>query len=114
MAKCVSHDPVWTDAASRIFLDGGVAQFRTHLEIGASVFDGLRLAGKLFFVRTAMMGGYADVHDRGELYNLLRVGTEARLHVTDNIEPVPAYEDGIAGISGYATQRLTLGVKIYY
>ncbi len=102
------------DVASRIFLDGGAMQFRTHLEIGAPVFDGVHLAGKLFFVRTAQMGGFSNLYDKGELYDLLRIGVEARLPLTSNIEPVLAYEDGIAGIGGHAEQRVTVGVRLCY
>ncbi len=100
--------------ASRIFLDGGAAQFRTQLEVGTPIFDGVHLAGKLFFVRTARMGGFDVLHDRGEIYNLLRVGAEAKFRLTDSIEPVLAYEDGIAGTGGHSEQRLTLGVKLCY
>jgi hypothetical protein len=102
------------DVSSRVFLDGGAAQFRTHLEIGAPVFDGVHLAAKAFFVRTARLNGFNEVSDHGELYNLLRIGVEARFHLVGNLEPVLAYEDGIAGMGGHAEQRVTLGVKFCY
>ncbi|MDE2133694.1 MAG: hypothetical protein KGM97_04460 [Alphaproteobacteria bacterium] len=102
------------DVEPRIFLDGGVTQFRTHLEISVPAIQRVRLAGVLFFVRSARMGGYNDLRDRGELYNLLRLGIEAKFHLTDSIEPVLAYENNVAGMGGHASQRFTFGVKISY
>lgn len=102
------------DIASRVFTDGGIAQFRTELEIGAPVLRHLHLAGKLFFVRSARLGAYNDLRDHGELYNLLRAGIEAKYRVTDGLEPFVAYEDYIAGMGGHASQRFTLGIKIKY
>ena len=102
------------DIEPRVFLDGGATQFRSHLEIGAPIFDGVHLAGKLFFARTARLSGYNDLRDHGELYDLLRVGVEAKFHLTDTFEPVLGYETDVAGKSGHASQRLTLGVKISF
>ncbi len=102
------------DVEPRIFLDGGATQFRTHLEIGAPIFHDVIIAGKLFFVRSAQMSGYNSLRDRGELYNLLRLGVEAKFRLTDTIEPVIAYEDGIAGMGGHAAQRFTVGLQIRY
>lgn len=102
------------DMGTRIFLDGGAAQFRTELEVRAPVVPGLHLAGKVFFVRSARLSAYNNARDRGELYNLLRVGVEAAYHLTDSIEPVVAYEDYLAGMGGHAAQRFTIGVKISY
>jgi hypothetical protein len=102
------------DIGTRIFMDGGAAQFRTHLEIRVPVVHGLHLAGKLFFVRSARLGAYNDLRDHGELYNLFRVGIEAAFHLTDHVEPVLAYEDDVAGAGRHASQRFTIGVKINY
>ena len=102
------------DLGTRIFLDGGAAQFRTELEVRAPIVHGLDLAGRLFFVRSARLGAYNGARDHGELYNLLRVGVEATYHLTDSIEPVVAYEDYLAGMGGHASQRFTIGVKISY
>lgn len=102
------------DLGSRVFTDGGVAQFRSHLEVAAPVFHRLRLAGKLFFVRSARLGGYDDLRDHGELYNLLRVGVEAKYRISDGVEPFVGYETGLAGMRGHASQRFTIGIKIKY
>ncbi|MBU6444443.1 MAG: hypothetical protein KGR48_11085 [Alphaproteobacteria bacterium] len=102
------------DIGTRLFMDGGVAQFRSHLEIRVPVMRGLHLAGKLFLVRSARLGAYNDLRDRGELYNLFRVGVEAAYHLTDQIEPVLAYENDVAGAGRHASQRFTIGVKINY
>ncbi|MDE2184688.1 MAG: hypothetical protein KGJ78_16840 [Alphaproteobacteria bacterium] len=102
------------DVSSRVFLDGGAAQFRTHLEIAVPVFDKMHLSGNLFFVRTARMAAFSDARDRGELYNLLRLGVEARYRLTDYAEPFVGYENDVAGMGGHASQRLTFGVKISY
>lgn len=102
------------DLGSRVFTDGGVAQFRTHLEVGAPVLHRLRLAAKLFFVRSARLGGYDALRDRSELYNILRAGVEAKYRVADGIEPYLAYENYIAGMGGHASQRFTIGIKLKY
>jgi hypothetical protein len=102
------------DVASRVFLDGGATQFRSHLEIGAPIVNRVHLAGKLFFVRTVKMSAYDNPNDRGELYNVLRVGVEARYSLADGLEPVFAYEDEVAGMGSHAAQRLTFGLKITY
>ncbi|MDE2110140.1 MAG: hypothetical protein KGJ79_03280 [Alphaproteobacteria bacterium] len=102
------------DIGSRVFLDGGAAQFRTHLEIGAPIFNRVHLSGKLFFVRSARMNGYNDLRDSVERYDLLRLGIEAKFHLTDSVEPILAYETGIAGMGGHASQRFTLGMKISF
>jgi len=59
---------------ARIFLDGGVTQFRTNVEVSAPVGHRVRLLGKLFFVRSARMSGYDKLRDRAERYDLLRLG----------------------------------------
>lgn len=102
------------DIGSRIFTDGGVAQFRTHLELGAPVLHHLRLSGKLFFVRSARLGGFDYLRDRGELYNVLRAGIEAKYRVAKGVEPFLAYEDYLAGMGGHASQRFAIGVKLKY
>ncbi len=102
------------DIGTRIFMDGGGAQFRTHLEIRAPVVHGLYLTGKFFFVRSARLSAYNDLRDHGELYNLFRVGVAAAFHLTDHIEPVVAYEDDVAGLGRHASQRFTIGIKISY
>jgi hypothetical protein len=102
------------DAGSRIFTDGGVAQFRTHLELGAPVLHHLRLAGKLLFVRSARLAGFDYQRDHGELYNVLRAGVEAKYRVAAGIEPFLAYEYYLAGMGGHAHQRLAIGVKLKY
>lgn len=102
------------DLGSRVFTDGGVAQFRSHLEVAAPVFHRLRLAGKLFFVRSARLDGYDDLRDHGELYNLLRLGVEAKYRVSDGLEPFVGYERGLSGMRGHASQRFTIGLKINY
>ncbi len=101
------------DVGSRIFLDGGATQFRTHLGIGAPVLDGVWLSGKLFFARTVRMGAY-DARDSGELYNVLRLGVEARFRLTDSVHPVLGYESEVAGMGRHAEQRLTVGCKLSF
>ena len=102
------------EIGSRVFTDGGVAQFRTELEVGAPVLHDLRLAGTLFFVRSARLGAYDELRDQGELYNLLRTGVTAKYRLADRVEPFVAYEDYVAGMGGHASQRFTLGVTIKY
>ncbi len=98
----------------RVFTDGGIAQFRTELEIVAPVLPRLDLAGKVFYVRSAQLSGYNSLKDAGERYNLLRLGVEARYKMSDGLEPFAAYEDYIAGKGGHADQRFTLGIKISF
>ncbi len=101
-------------AGSRVFTDGGIAQFRTELEIEAPVSPHLDLSGKVFYVRSAQLSGYNSLRDSGELYNLLRLGVEARYKMDDGLEPFVAYEDYVAGKGGHADQRFTLGIKISF
>ena len=105
---------VEADLGSRVFTDGGVAQFRSHVEIAAPVLHRLRLAGKLLFVRSARLGGYDDVRDHGELYNLFRAGVEAKYRLSDGVEPFIAYEANLAGMGGHSSQRFTIGIKLKY
>jgi len=102
------------DFAARTFLDGGVTQFRTHIQLTAPISRRVHLIGKMFFVRTARMSNYDDSRDRGELYNLLRLGIGVQYRLTKTIEPVLAYESDIAGISRHADHRFTAGVKFKY
>jgi len=102
------------DVASRVFLDGGAAQFRANLEGSAPVFHRLNLIGKTFLVRSVRMSGYNEVRDRNELYNLLRLGVGARFLLTKHMKPIILYETDIAGMSQHAGQRITIGMKITY
>ncbi len=101
-------------AAPRVFTDGGMAQFRTELELEAPVLRRLDLAGKVFFVRSAQLSGYNRLRDVGELYNLLRLGVEARYKMSDGLQPFVAYEDYVAGKGGHAAERITIGIKISF
>lgn len=102
------------DVASRVFLDGDAAQFRSHLEIGAPVLDGVQLSGKLLFARTARMSGFEPIRDGGELYDLLRAGVAVRFDLTDHVAPSFVYEKDIAGMGRHASQRFSIGLKISF
>lgn len=102
------------DVASRVFLNGGAVQFRTNLEVNVPVFHGVSLIGKLFFVRSVRMNGYNDLRDRGERYDLLRLGVGTQFRLTKYIRPAVVYEPDIAGMSQHASQRFTIGVKFKY
>jgi len=99
---------------ARIFLDGGVTQFRTNVEVSAPVGHRVRLLGKLFFVRSARMSGYDKLRDRAERYDLLRLGVGMQFRVTKNIAPILAYEEDVAGMASHADHRFTVGVKAKY
>lgn len=98
----------------RIFTDGGIAQVRTELEVEAPVLHHLDLAGKVFYVRSAQLSSYNRLRDAGEVYNLLRLGVEARYKMADGFQPFVAYEDYVAGKGGHASQRVTIGIKVAY
>ena len=109
-----AHLTVLLDVGMRAFLDGGAAQFRTHVALKAPISRRVRLIGTMFFVRTARMSGYDNARDRGELYDLLRFGIGMQYRLTDKIEPILAYESDIAGMGRHADHRFTVGVKLKY
>lgn len=102
------------DLGTRTFLDGGVTQFRTQVALTTPISPRVHLIGKMFFVRTARMVNYDSTRDRGELYNLLRLGIGVRYRLTSKIEPVLIYESDIAGMSRHSDSRFTVGVKLKY
>jgi len=102
------------DFATRTFLDGGVMQFRTHVELMAPITRRIHLVGKVFFVRSARMRRYDDGRDRGELCDLLRLGIGIQYRLTKKVESVLAYDSDIAGMSRHADHRFTAGVKFKY
>ncbi len=102
------------DFAIRTFLDGGATQFRTNVELMAPISRRIHVIGKMFFVRTARMSNFDNSRDRGELYDLLRLGIGVQYRLTNNIEPVLAYESDVAGMSQHAHHRVTAGVKFKY
>jgi len=102
------------DLGTRTFLDGGATQFRTNVELTTPISRRFRLIGKMFFVRTARMSNFDNTRDRGELYDLLRLGIGVQYRLTSKIEPVLAYESDIAGMSQHADHRFTAGVKFKY
>jgi len=102
------------DVASRVFVDGGAAQFRVNVEVSTPAFHRVKLIGKLFLVRSVRMSSYNEVRDRNELYNLLRLGVGARYRLTKHIKSIILYESAIAGMRQHAGQRITIGMKITY
>lgn len=102
------------DFASRVFLDGGVTQFRTYFEVEAPLSHRVNVIGNLFFVRSVRMSSYDGMRDRGELYDLLRLGIGAQFRLTKSVESVLVYESAIAGIREHANQRFTFGMKFKY
>lgn len=101
-------------AAPRVFTDGGIAQFRTGLDVEAPVLHRLELAGTVFFVRSAQLSGYNRLRDAGERYDVLRLGVEARYKMARGLQPFVAYENYVAGKGGHASQRVTIGIKIRF
>jgi len=102
------------DIASRLFADGGAAQFRSHVSVSAPLSRRVRLAAKLYVARTVQLSGYNDALDKGELNDVVRIGGDLKFRLTKNIEPVVGYESNIAGIRGHANHRISLGIKIKY
>lgn len=98
----------------RLFFDGGVTQFRTHFELSEPLIHGVRLMEKVLFVRSMRMRGYNDLRDRGERYDVLRVGLGLEFHLTKNIEPIMAYDVDVAGARKHASHRFMVGLKMKY
>lgn len=99
---------------ARVFLDGGVIQFRTHFKVSAPITLRTQLFGKLLFIRSVRMSGYNELRDRAERYDILRLGIGMQFRVTKNIDSILAYDEDVAGIAFHANHRFTIGVKVKY
>ena len=104
-------------AGPRVFLDGGAVQLRTSLSLGYRVTPRIRLAGSVFFVRTLHRQQVVAPADRGEIYNLLRVGAKLEYLPQGHFSqwrPFVAYESSVAGEGIHAGQRLTIGCALHF
>jgi len=105
---------VGIDIGSRVFLDGGSAQIRTHFQVSAPVSERLRLAAEVTFRRSMLFSAYRAPRDGGELSNILRPGVSAQYELADGLESVMAYQVYAAGMDGRAYQRFTIGLAVTY
>lgn len=104
-------------AGPRVFVDGGAVQLRTALSLGFPVAPRFRLTGTLFFVRTVHRQQVVSVADRGEIYNLLRVGAKLEYQPTGSFRqwrPFIGYQDSIAGKGIHAGTRIVIGCVVHY
>jgi len=102
------------EVGPRIFLDGAATQLRAALEVGVVPVRQLTLSGSVFYVRTIVQRSRLAVSDRGELYNLLRLGVRAEYRLTKALRPYVGYDVAVAGKGIHAGQRFVLGVAIHY
>ena len=104
-------------AGPRVFVDGGAVQLRTALSLGFPVAPRFRLTGTLFFVRTVHRQQMVSVADRGEIYNLLRVGAKLEYRPRGSFRqwrPFIGYQDSIAGMGIHAGTRIVIGCVVHY
>ncbi len=104
-------------AGPRVFLDGGAVQLRSSLSLGYRVAPRLRVSGSVFYVRTLQRQQVVALADRGEIYNLLRVGVKLEYLPSGRLRqwrPFIGYEDSLAGKGIHAGRRIVLGLAVHY
>ncbi|MDA8350958.1 MAG: hypothetical protein M0038_19565 [Pseudomonadota bacterium] len=98
----------------RIFLDGGVAQWRAEVDGGVRLSRRLELGAEIFYVRTMKLRTPLPVQDLAEQYDLLRPGIRLKYRVTAHLKPFIEYEQDVAGEGIHAGRRISLGVTYAY
>lgn len=104
-------------AGPRVFLDGGAVQLRTSLSLGYRVTPRFRVSGSVFYVRTLQRQQVVAVADRGEIYNLLRVGAKLEYLPSGRFRPwrpYIGYQDSLAGKGIHAGRRIVIGLAVHY
>ncbi len=104
-------------AGPRVFLDGAAVQLRSSISLGYRVTPRFRVSGSVFYVRTLQRQQMVAVGDRGEIYNLLRVGAKLEYLPTGRLRqfrPYIGYQDSLAGKGIHAGRRIVLGVAVHY
>ena len=104
-------------AGPRVFLDGGAVQLRTSLSLGYRLTPRFRVSGSVFFVRTLQHQRVVSLADRGEIYNLLRVGAKLEYLPAGRFRqwrPFIGYQDSLAGKGIHAGRRIVLGLAVHY
>jgi hypothetical protein len=111
-----AHGPftLTLQGGARLFTDSGVTQLRATAYTGLQLSPSVVLLATGFVSRTVQQPNTVLLIDRGELYNLARLGVGVEYRLTRIWRPFIEYQTTVAGQSIHGGSRVVLGVSIRY